>query len=82
MAQRLHITNIFTNTKNIFYSTIRGLGWLISPLFPASNKGKPENNELIFKMIGHEFSVFMPIQRGDNTMNYHWKFRIKGVAPE
>lgn len=76
------IDDMLLPTDNISYyggGRYSNPDWIIRPLFMRNDYGRPADREQILNMKGRQFAVFMPIQAGDKTYNYHWKFYIYDV---
>jgi hypothetical protein len=53
--------------------------WRVNPLFPRTDYGKIEDRDQILALKGHRFSLFMPVQNGNEIVDYRWKFEITDV---
>jgi hypothetical protein len=69
------IDDLVAPVDNVIYLS----GWITRPLFPGGDAGRADLREEILGLSGHPFAVFMPVQQGDKTHNYHWKFKIEEV---
>jgi len=78
------IDDEITPVENIRWrsgTTYSAGGWVTDPLFPGTDAGSEDIKTGILAFKGQTFSIYMPIQRGNNTLNYHWKFKIADVIP-
>jgi hypothetical protein len=76
------INDEVTPTDNVsFYSGGRytSAEWLVAPLFPLHDAGLPDRKKTILDMKGSQIGLFMTIQRGENKLNYHWKFNLEEI---
>lgn len=56
--------------------------WVTDPLFADTDVGDSTATRIIMANKGRQFSVYMPIQHGNDATNYHWKFKIADVKPK
>jgi len=56
-------------------------GWEEHDLFPKNDLNKPEIKETIMNLSGQTFSVYLPIQYQEKTLDYTFNFVITRVSP-
>ena len=72
------ITESVVPSGSVKYSTYAG--WMQNTVFPKSDNGRAENEQLVKSLIGKGFSLYMPIARKGEQIDYNFEFIIVDIS--